>query len=184
MQSRCLFCICWCYANYAKKFMGLEEYSSRGKDVFPLVTRPTRHTCSDKSVTFHQHMVYSRWMDGVLIWIPVFICYNCGHTVSVLPNFALPYRPHSISTIDEYFSTPANKRSDLANHDCLRHSWYAWKSRWRMVLHMFGGTGCDPPAGWAALRHWKDSLEKAQMTLIGQFGESFLGTYLIHAYAK
>jgi hypothetical protein len=165
--------------------IGLEEYSGRGKDIFPVVTRPTRCVCSDGPVKFHQHLAYFRWVDGLVIWIAVYLCYACRcRTVSVLPHWALPYRQRSIGRIDAYFRTPQGKRREVAGHDGLRRSWYAWKRRWRMLLRIIGGTGCDPPSGWDAVGRWKGGHEAAQMELIVRFGESLLGTYRIHAWAK
>lgn len=160
------------------------DYSARGKDVFDLFERPTRCVCSDEAVSFHKHMAYSRWVDDLPIWIPVFLCYCCGHSVSILPSFVLPYCQRSLKQVDRYFVTPERERCELCGHDALRRSWYVWKRRWRSVLRMIGGTGCDPPDGWAAAGRWKGGHEAAQMGLIGQFGESLLGTYRIHAHAK
>jgi hypothetical protein len=165
--------------------MGIEEYSGRGKDIFPVVTRPTRCVCSDGPVRFHQHDVYSRWIDGLEIWIAVYLCYACEDcTVSVLPHFAMPYRQDSIKTVIVYIGTALEKRREVSGHDRLRRSWYAWKRRWRMLLRIIGGTGCDPPSGWDAVGRWKGGHEAAQMELIVRFGESLLGTYRIHAWAK
>jgi len=164
--------------------MGVEEYSGRGKNVFSLLIRPTRCVCSDKPVKFHQHQTYSRWIDKWKIWIAVYLCCSCLRTVSVLPHFAMPYRQNSIETINTYFSAEPYQRQEMEKHDRLRRSWYAWKKRWSMVLRIIGGTGCDPPQGWAAVGRWKGSHEAAQRELIGLFGESLLGTYRIHAYAK
>lgn len=149
-----------------------------------MVTRPTLCVCCGKPVRFHQHLTYHRWVDGLEIWIAVYLCCACGCTVSILPHWAQPYRQSSIRRLDAYFRTPLGERSEVSGHDALRRSWYVWKRRWRSVLRMTGGTGCDPPDGWAAVRRWKGSHEAAQMALIGQFGESLLGTYRIHAHAK
>ena len=162
----------------------LADYSARGKDVFDLFERPTRCVCSDGEVRFHQHMTYSRWVDDLLIWIPVYLCYGCGRSVSVLPSFVLPYRQHSVARADEYFGTSERERCELPGHEVLRRSWYAWKRRWGQVVLMAGVAARDPPAAWEALRRWKGSLEASQMALVGQLGESLLGTYRIHARAK
>jgi hypothetical protein len=165
--------------------VNLADYSARGKDVFDLFKRPTRCVCSDEVVRFHQHMRYSRWVDDLLIWIPVYLCYRCGcRTVSILPSFALPYSQRSLKQVDRYFGTPERERCEYPGHEALRRSWYAWKRRWRRMVLMIGVAARDPPAAWEALRRWKGALEASHMALVGQLGESLLGTYRIHARAK
>ena len=54
----------------------------------------------DPNHPVHCHGKYARYANcHELIkskWIPRFLCYPCGHTISVLPEDTLPYRPISV----------------------------------------------------------------------------------------
>ena len=71
-----------------------------------------RPTCpAEPNHIVHANGSYERYAncdDDRKINIPVFRCVPCGHTMSVLPDDCLPYRPVPVLLVEQYFDAEAN----------------------------------------------------------------------------
>jgi hypothetical protein len=126
----------------------------------------------------------------LLILIARFLCPLCGRTMSCLPSFAQPYRMMGTATVEAFLQ----KRMDepgIAQHWDLLHSYgQRWEQRSPEIEAVtglfFGPLSDEPPPKrllGALLSKWGD-LQRASVQLLELFGETPLGRYRIHDWAR
>ena len=118
-------------------------------------------------------------------WIARFLCYRCGHTISVLPEDTLPYRPLSVSQVQESFDAKTSAVPQPATHseverDCLKRAWTRFRQRVDGLLAVLGQMieKIKPNANelWDQLRRL-GTLERILHLLGAKFKTSLLGDY-------
>lgn len=129
---------------------------------------------------------------GVLLLILVarFLCPACGRTTSCLPSFGQPYRLMATDTIEAFLLGRMNEPG-IAQHQDLLHiyqcRWEERAPRIEAVTGAFFGALSDEPPGKrllnAMLAKW-DDLQRASVRLLELFGETPLGHYRIHDWAR
>jgi hypothetical protein len=73
-----------------------------------------------------------------------FSCPRCGHTVSVLPDTRLTYRPLPVERLQGFFDTQAALRSGLdpppglVEAGCLQRAWDRYLTRVQVLKDAFG----------------------------------------------
>jgi hypothetical protein len=116
--------------------------------------------------------------------VPRYLCYPCGHTISVLPEDTLPYRPVSVSKVQESFDarvlgTPEPPQTEK-ERGCLKRAWARFKQRVEALLTALGQmiATVEPNASelWKQLRRF-GNLEAILRLLGGKFKISLLGNY-------
>ena len=144
----------------------------------------------------HRHGYYGRDVLelGKLLRILVarFLCVACHRTTSCLPGFALPYRLVATGGV-EAFLLGAREAPGLARcRDLLQSYRRRWCQRAPQIEAVTGaylsrcGRGGEPAAKRllrGLLDQW-GSLACASVRLLADFGESPLGRYRIHAWAR
>jgi len=138
----------------------------------------------------HIHGPYERYAncdDEQKEDIPRFLCVPCGHTISVLPDHFLPYRPVSASLVEQHFDAQANP--DQAEEPpatekekgCLKRAWARFKQRVSSLTERLGQMirPVKPTAAhlWNQLRR-KSNLAAILLQLARPFNISLLGDYL------
>lgn len=158
-----------------------------------LVKRPDRCICCGHDMV-HRHGHYERFLvhDGKphMIAVARFLCPCCRRTTSLLPSFALPYRLLPASMVQSWFegdhSHVGSAQYESLQKDYRRH----WERRCGALHAMLGGAlGRMDPGGLpqqlyrALIGQWGD-LAGANAGLLRDFGQSLLGTYRIHDWAR
>lgn len=90
----------------------------------------------DRSHTVHVHCSYSRFVecdeDQVEV-IPRWLCLPCGHTISVLPDHMLPYRPVPVARLQAHFDAHAldlpEPPATEKQRGCLKRAWHRFTQR-------------------------------------------------------
>ena len=73
-----------------------------------------------------------------------FLCPSCGHTVSVIPEQALPYRPVEADRLQAHFDQKAEAGTGLdpppsvTEAGCLERAWSRFTTRSTTLKHVFG----------------------------------------------
>jgi hypothetical protein len=73
-----------------------------------------------------------------------FLCVICGHSVSVLPDTRLTYRPLEVGRLEGFFNTQAGIRCGLdpppglVEADCLQRAWDRLLTRVNTLKESFG----------------------------------------------
>lgn len=95
-----------------------------------------RPTCPiDGSHAIHEHGSYDRHgdCDGKVrdLSIDRYLCYPCGHTISVLPDDALPYRAVGTEKVEKYFQAQAAGTPEPSATEkekgCLKRAWRSFE---------------------------------------------------------
>lgn len=142
----------------------------------------------DPRHSIHLHGRYLRYANcheaTPSIPIPRYLCYPCGHTISVLPEGCLPYRPVSVSQVQESFDAKALGTREPAQSEkergCLKRAWARFRQRVAALLAVLGQMieSVNPNASelWKQLRRF-GNLEAILHLLGGKFKTSLLGDY-------
>lgn len=142
----------------------------------------------------HRHGFYGRdVIEGGRPWriiIPRFLCVRCFRTSSCLPSFALPYRLLATATIQAFLqgrsSLPGNAREGHRLRSCHRR----WRQRALAIEKIIGSyyaPASEEPAELRLLKGIMDQagdLERGAIQLLETFGETPLGFYCIHDWAR
>ena len=94
----------------------------------------------------HCHGKYDRYANcHELIkskWIARFLCFLCRHTISVLPEDTLPYRPVSVAQVQECFDAKASGKPEPpvteVERGCLKRAWARLRQRVDVLLAVLG----------------------------------------------
>ena len=145
----------------------------------------------DPAHTIHRHGHYDRYGDchcpegvGALVRIFRFLCPPCGHTISVLPEDMLPYRPISAPKVQEHFDA---KTSDVPpppatekESGCLKRAWERFTRRTTALAATLGQmmqlVFPEPKLTWLQLRRW-GNLSDILLLLGRPFNTSLLLDY-------
>lgn len=126
----------------------------------------------------------------LLIWIARFLCPVCRRTTSLLPSFAQPYRLMGTDTIEAFLQGRLDEPGVAQYWDLLHSYGRRWEQRSpeiEAVTGAFFGPAGDESAPhrllWAMLSKW-GNLQQASVQLLELFGETLLGRYRIHDWAR
>ena len=115
------------------------------------------------------------------------LCVSCGHTVSVLPDTRLTYRPLEVERVQGFFDTQAGVSRGLApppgmvEAGCLQRAWNRFLTRVDVLKKSFGQI--LPPELHTAEQLWKElrrgmgSAEDMLRFLARHCKRSLLGDY-------
>lgn len=162
----------------------LKDYSAAGKNVLGLITRPKCCPRCGKEHAFHSHGSYSRFVNNLEVWIVRLRCRYCVLDVSVLPDFAMPYRNRSVEVVDQYFRASNQERSQTGGQDTLRHYWSAWVRVYKRVLRMAGVAADHARSAWVRLTAHFRGASAAQRRMVGEYKQALLKRYIVHAAPK
>ena len=143
---------------------------------------------------FHQLKAlgyYWRWTTdaiGKAIRFPVrrFLCWQCGHTVSCLPEFAQPYRLVANPTIEAYISGHADRRDVQSNKELLWRylkRFVPWHPNLLQIIgNRFGRAGPHETATafWLKAVALCGSLAELSFRLVEEFRTTCFRTYRCH----
>lgn len=142
----------------------------------------------DPTHTVHRHAHYDRHgtCDSLvpLERIFRFLCLSCGRTISVLPDYLLPYRWISVPKVQAHFDA---KASDLPpppatekERGCLKRAWDRFTRRMAALAATLGQMMQlvlpEPKPVWLQLRRWGNLAH-----ILHLLGRSF-NTSLLHDY--
>ena len=141
----------------------------------------------------HRHGQYRRYANcndqrqEQMEAITRFLCVLCGHTISVLPDKFLPYRPVSVALVEHYFDAQANPGTveppvvTEKEKGCLKRAWNRFGQRMVAFATALGQMMQirlrAPKLIWTALRRW-GNLPVILLQLARPFNISLLGDYL------
>ncbi len=142
----------------------------------------------------HRHGFYPRNVVELgrllLIRIARFFCPACRRTTSCLPSFALPYRKLAADTIEAFLQGRLDQPDIVRNWDLLQANRRRWERRAPEIEALtgafFGRAGEEPAPRRllaAMLSKW-GGLQQACVQLLELFGETPLGRYRIHDWAR
>ena len=125
------------------------------------------------------------------ILVARFLCVACHRTTSCLPGFALPYRLVGTGSVEAFLLGEREAPGVARCLDLLQSYRRRWTRRAPQIEAVTGslfGRGLDKETvGQGLFRGLLDqwgSLACASVRLLADFGESPLGTYRIHAWAR
>ena len=137
----------------------------------------------------HGHGTYARCGEDDVLkpteLIPRWLCLPCGHTISVLPDHVLPYRPVSVPRMEAHFDALANDLPEPPATEkqkgCLKRAWHRFTRRlaaFAVVLGQIMQLG-QPSAKrtWLELRQL-GNLKRILHLLAESFKASLLHDYL------
>jgi hypothetical protein len=154
---------------------------------FDMVPRPVVCRACSRQDGFYRHGTYERYVSRYRIKVARFRCKHCGLTVSMLPDFALPYRYQSLDETDAFFRASDEQRRNMSNADLLRRYWRCWMQYAPMLQRLSGSASGrlerDPLKHWQRLSSKADGLAIEHGRLIERYGLSLLGRYRCHAVA-
>lgn len=158
------------------------------------VKRPERCICCGHG-RLHRHGCYERFVvvdtRPQSLKIARFYCPRCRRTTSCLPSFALPYRLLPADLVQSWLSG-CRSHAGAAQYQSLLESYHRyWESgRARQLFRMLGlalgRIDADKPGlslFSALVSHWGD-LAGASVGMLDSYGESLLGRYRIHDWAR
>ena len=148
-----------------------------------------RPTCQvDPTHAIDRHGKYDRYADCheqiKSKRIPRFLCRPCGHTISVLPDDTLPYRPVSVGLVEGCFDAEASGQPQApvtpTEEGCLKRAWHRFTQRIAALTAVLGQIlqtrNSDARRIWIQLRRL-DNLEEILRLLSRKFKTSLLGDY-------
>lgn len=117
-------------------------------------------------------------------WILRFLCRPCGHTISVLPDDTLPYRPVSVPLVEGFFDAKASGQPEppltQTEKGCLKRAWHRFTQRIAALTAVLGQIlqtrNSDARRIWRQLRRL-GNLEEILRLLSRKFKTSLLGDY-------
>ena len=91
-----------------------------------------------------------------------FLCVFCARTISVLPDYLLPYRPIPAPKLQEYFDAKSNGQppppATEKERGCLKRAWVRFTRRTAALAATLGQMVqlvlCEPRPIWLQLRRW------------------------------
>ena len=114
-----------------------------------------------------------------------YLCCRCGHTISVLPDEMLPYRPLSAELVEGQFDTRSGEQPEEAEltekeSGCLKRAWHRFTRRLDAITSLLGQMMqtriSDAKLIWIQLRRLGNL--KVILRLLGRkFKTSLLGDY-------
>ena len=138
----------------------------------------------------HFHGTYDRYADcegEQKENIDRFLCLPCGHTISVLPDRFLPYRPVPVPLVQTHFDAQANLKQATEppatekEKGCLKRAWARFKQRVAPLSATLGQMirPVKPTAAqlWNQLRR-QSNLPIILLQLASPFNTSLLADYL------
>jgi len=142
----------------------------------------------DPHHSVHVHGHYDRWAncdDAKREDIPRWLCVPCGHTISVLPEGMLPYRPISVPLVQAHFDAKASGQPEPAvtekERGCLKRAWHRFTRRLAALTAVLGQImqirKSDAKQTWLRLRRL-GNLEAILLRLARPFNTSLLHDYL------
>jgi hypothetical protein len=139
----------------------------------------------------HRHGSYGRYCQPTgeeRFGVQRFLCVRCGHTVSVLPEGRLTYRPLEVERLQGYFDTQAGIRTgldpppELVEAGCLQRAWHRFLTRAKVLTDLFGqmlpAKLPTAPQLWQGLRRAVGAAEQMLRFLAHYCKRSLLGDYL------
>jgi hypothetical protein len=134
---------------------------------------------------------YERYLTGLdarilRLRIRRFRCRVCGRTVSLLPDFAQPYRVVRNETIEAYFAGDVGRADVRRWSELLDRYWQrfvAWLPKLRMVAAVIFGRG--PPASrpwewWSFMVAAAGDLARVTRRLVIEVRVTIFGEYRCH----
>ena len=134
---------------------------------------------------------YERWLSGIdggdlRLSIRRFRCRSCGRTVSLLPNFAQPYRLLRNEAIERYFSAQS-ERVEARRHVLLLRCYWRRFASWlpdlsRAIGVTFGRSPppSEPQKWWVFLMNATGDLARATRWLVEHLRVTVFGRYRCH----
>jgi hypothetical protein len=184
LQGGSLFCIVLSIQILQQIKVSLRKYVAAGKDFWDWITRPECCPRCGREQAFQRQGYYARWVDELQIWVARFRCRYCALDVSVLPDFAMPYRNRSVARVAEYFGASDTERRQQGGHDTLRRYWRAWRGIWRQVTHQVGLAAHEARSAWQALLRRFQNAAMAQRHLVQRYQQALLRRYRVHTLPK
>ena len=138
----------------------------------------------------HRHGCYKRYKKpkgAEKFPVQRYLCLLCGHTVSVLPAYRLPYRPLEVEAVQGGFDAQAGVGTGLdpppeaIEAGCLQRAWNRFLTRVTVLKDAFGQT--LPSELHTARQLWKElrrgvgSAEDMLRFLARHCKRSLLGDY-------
>ncbi len=134
---------------------------------------------------------YERGLSGadgkdLRLLVRRFRCGACGRTVSVLPDFAQPYRFVRNRTIERYFNGDAESDEVRRTTGLLRCYWRKFTTWLPKLKRAIGAHfGLSPPASpprcwWEFLMHTTGNLASATRRLVEELRVTLFGLYQCH----
>ena len=105
---------------------------------------PCPNLCAKR---LHRHGHYNRFKHpsgAEFRSVQRFLCPRCGHTVSVIPEQALPYRSVEADRLQAHFDQKAEAGTGLdpppsiTEAGCLKRAWSRFAARSARLRHVFG----------------------------------------------
>ena len=185
----------WGWCRVPGRNVGLILIS--GSVVFPAIQirensfKGDRPSCPSLcSKRLHRHGCYGRFKHPAGAErraVRRFYCPGCGHTVSVLPEQALPYRPLEVDRVQAHFDQKAEAGTgpdpppSLTEAGCLERAWSRLAARSATLRHVFGqlmpATVASAGHLWREMRRTQASLVKILHFLAETRNISLLGDY-------
>jgi hypothetical protein len=137
----------------------------------------------------HRHGEYDRYADCQELtkskWIGRFLCFLCRHTISVLPDDTLPFRPISVPKVQASFDAKASGRAEPpvteTERGCLKRAWRRFTQRITALAVVLGQVmqirQSDAKQIWSQLRRL-GNLEQILHLLGRKYKTSLLADYL------
>ena len=138
----------------------------------------------------HRHGCYERFKNPSgeeLRSIARFYCSDCGHTVSVIPEEVLPYRPVQAHRVQAHFDQKAEVGTgpdpppSITEAGCLERAWSRFAARSATLRHVFGqllpATIQNPSHLWKEMRGSIPSVVQILHFLANTRNISLLGDY-------
>ena len=134
---------------------------------------------------------YERWVAGIgaadlRLLIRRFRCRACGRSVSVLPDFAQPYRLIRNTVIEGFFDGQMDRAGVQQSSDLLicywrRFAWWLPELR-RKIGRSFGRAPptTAPRTWWRFIIAFAGDLRRATRRLIGEMRVTIFGRYCCH----
>ena len=149
-----------------------------------------RTTCPvDVNHCIHYHGAYCRYANSddleKRVKVPRYLCNRCGHTISVLPDEMLPYRPLNTELVEEDFDArsglqPSQAQFTEKQRGCLKRAWRRFTQRLDALASVLGQMMqfrlSDAKLIWIQLRRL-GNLKEILHLLGGKFKTSLLGDY-------
>lgn len=177
--------------NIIHIFATTAEYTR--EQMHRLVKRPDRCLCCGHD-RVHRHGHYDRFLvhDGKphTILVARFLCPRCRRTISMLPSFVLPYRLLPGSMVQSWFAGDRSHAGTAQYESLLKDYQRCWERQCVTLHAMLGGAlgrmdpGKLPQQLYRALMAQWGDLAGANVGLLQEFGQSLLGHYRIHDWAR
>jgi len=143
-----------------------------------------------RSVALHRHGRYQRWVVTRLarwlyLWIARFLCPECRHTISYLPDFAFSYHAVQPETFAAFLDGEHAARDVRTLWDRLHRYQRRFEAFGTELIRTVGaGLGLPPPPSpqglWPWLKKAGEGLRPLTRRLVTDFKIGLFKRYLIH----